>query len=396
MFERSVLQDVISRVEEPRRFIQVLVGPRQVGKTTLIKQLLAKTDIPHYFVSADDLFAADTTWLKRAWVKARILCQQEGKGSFLLVIDEVQKVPQWSETVKKEWDADSFSDVPVKVVLLGSSRLLLQKGLTESLAGRFEVHPITHWSFDEMRQAFGWSLGEYLYYGGYPGSASLIGDEQRWKDYVRESLVEPTLSRDILMMTRVDKPALLRRLFDIGCRYSSQILSLSKVQGELQETGNLTTLSGYLMLLQQAGLLSGLEKFAADIIRKRSSKPKFQVHNNALLSASQHLSYNSLHTRQEEWGRFAESAVGAHLINSGLKHRFQVYYWNMGHCEVDYVIEKEGVVVGIEVKSGQSSANRGLALFQQEFKPRGDFLVGTDGIPFESFLGMNPCALFHA
>lgn len=321
MFERTVLKDITKRISEPRKFIQVVVGPRQVGKTTLIKQFLQKTDMPHYFVTADDLYAADTTWIRREWGNARLQMQQNNIKEFLLIVDEVQKAPNWSEAVKKEWDEDTFSDTNIKVVLLGSSRLLIQKGLTESLAGRYELTNITHWSFEEMREAFGWNIEQYIYFGGYPGSASLVSDEERWKDYVRESLVESTISKDILMMTRVDKPILLKRLFDIGCKYSSQILSLTKVQGELQESGNLTTLSGYLNLLKEAGLLSGLEKYAADVIRKRASKPKFQVHNNALLTAGQNLSFGILRNDAKEWGRFVVSAVGTHLINSGLKYR---------------------------------------------------------------------------
>ena len=395
MFERSVLQNIKKRISEERKFIQVLVGPRQVGKTTLIKQLIQKQDIAYHFVTADDLYAADTTWLKREWGNARLQMQQSNETEILFIVDEVQKVSNWSEAVKKEWDSDSFSDTNVKVILLGSSRLLIQKGLTESLAGRYELTNITHWSFDEMRDAFGWNLEQYIYFGGYPGSASLISDEERWKDYVRESLVETTISKDILMMTRVDKPVLLKRLFDIGCKYSSQILSLTKVQGELQESGNLTTLSSYLNLLRDAGLLSGLEKYAADIIRKRASKPKFQVHNNALLAAGQNVPFNVLRTDSKEWGRFAESSVGAHLINSGLKYRFNVYYWNNGNYEVDYVIEKGNDIIAIEVKSGKDSANKGLSLFNDEFHPRGVYIVGTDGIPFEQFLRMNPMDLFN-
>lgn len=395
MFERAVLQTITSRINEERKFIQVLVGPRQVGKTTLIKQLLKKTDIPHYFITADDLYSADTTWIRREWGNARIQARQNGNKDFLFIIDEVQKASNWSETVKKEWDADSFSDTNIKIILLGSSRLLIQQGLTESLAGRYELLNITHWSFDEMRDAFDWNLNQYIYFGGYPGSASLISNEERWKDYIRESLVETTISKDILMMTRVDKPALLKRLFNIGCKYSSQILSLTKIQGELQESGNLTTLSGYLNLLSEAGLLSGIEKYAADIIRKRASKPKFQVHNNALLAASQNLSFGKLQNDPKEWGRFAESAIGSHLINSGMKHRFNVHYWNKGSFEVDYVIEKAGDTVALEVKSGKESANKGLALFNDEFHPRGVFLVGTNGIPFEQFLSMNPADLLH-
>ncbi|MDR1201323.1 MAG: ATP-binding protein [Tannerellaceae bacterium] len=395
MFERSILQDIKDRISEERKFIQVLVGPRQVGKTTLIKQLTRKTDTPYHFVTADDLYAADTTWLRREWGNARLQMQQNNKKEILFIVDEIQKVPNWSETVKKEWDSDSFSDINLKVILLGSSRLLIQKGLTESLAGRYELTNVTHWSFDEMRDAFGWDIKQYIYFGGYPGSALLIPNEDRWKDYIRESLVETTISKDILMMTRVDKPALLKRLLDIGCKYSSQILSLTKVQGELQESGNLTTLSGYLTMLKDAGLLSGLEKYAADIIRKRASKPKFQVHNNALLTASQNKSFDVLRKDAKEWGRFAESAVGTHLINCGLKYRFNVYYWNQGSYEVDYVIEKGNDIVALEVKSGKDSANIGLSLFNDEFHPRGVYLIGTDGIPFEQFLSMNPADLFH-
>ncbi len=394
MYQRTVLKEVTNRILEPRRFIQVLAGPRQVGKTTLIRQLLENTGKLNYFTTADDLYATDTTWIRREWANARLHLQNSGQDEILFIIDEVQKVPNWSEAVKKEWDADSFNNIAVKVILLGSSRLLIQKGLTESLAGRFELINVTHWSYGEMRDAFGWTVEQYIYFGGYPGSAPLIGNEERWKNYVRESLVETTISKDILMMTRVDKPVLLKRLFDIGCKYSSQILSLTKVQGELRETGNLTTLSGYLTLLGEAGLLTGLEKYAADIIRKRASKPKFQAYNNALLSAGHHLSFSRLLEDSKEWGRFAESAVGAHLLNTGLQHRFQVYYWNEGGFEVDYVIEKGDRAIAIEVKSGKDSASKGLSLFNDAFHPYGIYIVGTDGIPFEEFLSMNPADLF--
>ncbi len=394
MFERSELQSIISRISEERKFIQVLVGPRQVGKTTLVKQLVNKIETLCYFITADDVFATDTTWIAREWGNARFQMQQNGKKEIIFIVDEIQKIPNWSETVKKEWDNDTFLDINVKVILLGSSRLLIQKGLTESLAGRYELTNVTHWSFDEMRNAFGWDIAQYIYFGGYPGSASLITDEERWKSYVRESLIETSISKDILMMTRVDKPILLKRLFEIGCRYSSQILSLTKIQGELQEVGNLTTLSGYLHLLRDAGLLSGIEKYASDIIRKRASKPKFQVHNNALLTANQNISFSILSKDAKEWGRLAESAVGAHLINSGLKYKFNVYYWNQGNYEVDYVIEKGKEIIAFEVKSGKNSSNKGLALFNEEFHPKAVYLVGTDGISFETFLSMNPADLF--
>ena len=395
MFQRAVLQDIKERISESRKFIQVLVGPRQVGKTTVVKQLLQQVSITHYFVTADDLYTADSTWIRREWGNARLQLQQSEKKELLFIIDEVQKIPNWSEVVKKEWDSDSFTDVNIKVILLGSSRLLIQKGLTESLAGRYELINMTHWSFGEMRDAFGWSLDKYIFFGGYPGSASLINNEERWRNYIRQSLVEASIAKDILMMTRVDKPILLKRLFEISCRYSAQILSLTKVQGELQESGNLTTLAGYLNLLNEAGLLAGLEKYAADIIRQRSSKPKFQVHNNALLSGGQNVSFETIRGNPKEWGRFAESAVGAHLLNSGIKYGFNVYYWNNGAFEVDYVIEKGEKIIAIEVKSGKDSINKGLDIFNREFHPSGLFLVGTDGISFDNFLSMNPVELFN-
>lgn len=395
MYELSLLQEFTGRILEERKFIQVLVGPRQVGKTTLIKQLVARIDTQSHFVTADDVFAVDTTWLSREWSNARMKMYESGAGEMLFIVDEVQKIQNWSETVKKEWDNDTFSDRNIKVILLGSSRLLIQKGLTESLAGRFELLHATHWSYSEMRDAFGWNLEQYIYFGGYPGSASLVANEERWKSYVRESLLETSISKDILMMTRVDKPVLLKRLFEIGCRYSAQILSLTKIQGELQEKGNLTTLSGYLNLLKDAGLLTGLEKYASDIIRKRASKPKFQVYNNALLTANQNISFNAFMNNSKEWGRLAESAVGVHLVNSGIKYRFNVYYWNQGGYEVDYVIERGAEIIGIEVKSGKDSHNKGLALFSDEFRPRAVYIVGTDGIPFETFLSMNPAELFN-
>ena len=394
MIQRAYFQEIKKRVKEPRKFIQVLYGPRQVGKTTLVKQLLAEVDMPHLFATADDMIGADAVWLRKLWGQARVQCHQESRTEFLLVIDEVQKITNWSETVKKEWDMDTFDDLPIKVVLLGSSSLLIQKGLTESLAGRFESLFIPHWSYNEMQKAFGWSLEQYIWYGGYPGSASLVTDESRWKRYIKNSLIESSLSRDILMLTRVDKPALLRRLFEIGCSYSAQILSLTKVQGELMEKGNLTTLGNYLSLLEWAGLLCGLEKYAGDIIRKRSSKPKFQVFNNALLSVQSENSYAETRADGKQWGRMVESAVGTHLLNLSYTQDYQLYYWNENSQEVDYVLQKGSKLVAIEVKSGKDATNDGMAVFDKKCHPRALYTIGTDGIPLEDFFRMNPADLF--
>jgi len=169
--------------------------------------------------------------------------------------------------------------------LLGSSPLLVQQGLSESLAGRFEILRIGHWSFSEMRDAFGLTVDQYLYFGGYPGSAALINDEERWRRYLLDSLIETTLARDILLMNRVDKPALLRQMFRLGCEYSGQILSYQKMLGQLQDAGNTTTLAHYLDLLSGAGMLCGLSKFSSEVVRQRGSSPKLQVLNNGLMTA---------------------------------------------------------------------------------------------------------------
>ena len=393
MIQRSYYKILSERINEPRKFIQVLYGPRQVGKTTLVSQYLKQTDIPYVFETADDIVGSDATWLRKVWSSARRLSKQAGRG-VLLVVDEVQKVSNWSEVVKKEWDTDTFDEADIKVVLLGSSSLLIQQGLTESLAGRYEATYIPHWSYAEMNEAFGMSVDDYIWFGGYPGSASLIGDEQRWKRYVRDSLIETSISKDVLMLTRIDKPALLKRLFEIGCLYSAQILSLTKVQGELMEKGNITTLGSYLNLLDSAGLLCGLEKYAGDIIRKRASKPKFQVYNNALLSAQDVLSRDEVQRDGKAWGRYFESAVGSHLLNASKTGDFNLYYWNENSQEVDYVLERGGRTVAVEVKSGKDSTNVGMSIFDNMYHPVRLYTVGTDGMPIEEFLRTDPKELF--
>lgn len=391
--QRAYLHTIEGRIKEERKFIQVLYGPRQVGKTTLITQALESTNIPNLFASADDAPDVSSTWLRQMWDKARLAQKQAGKD-FLLVIDEVQKVTNWSEVVKAEWDRDTFNHLPIKVVLLGYSSLLIQQGLTESLAGRYELIYIPHWSLAEMQEAFGMSLDEFIWFGGYPGAASFIHDEWRWKEYVRQSLIEPSITKDILMMQRVDKPILLQRLFNIGCSYSAQILALNKVQGELNEKGNLATLANYLKLLSSADLLCGLEKYAGDIIRKKASKPKFQVFNNALLSAQSTLTIDAVRPDSKRWGRLVESAVGSHLLNRRKSGWYEVYYWNENSKEVDYVIQRGEEAVALEVKSGHDSSNEGMGIFERLFHPKAMYTIGTDGIPLEEFLKMEPSKLF--
>lgn len=391
--QRPVIQQIRERINEPRHFIQVLYGPRQVGKTTLITQILEHCSIPHLFVTAEEQVGVDRVWLRSIWSRARQM-QREVASDFLLVIDEVQKIANWSETIKLEWDTDTYQHLPIKVVLLGSSSILIQKGLSESLAGRFETIYISHWSYAEMKEAFGWSLNQYLWFGGYPGTGDLIKDEQRWQHYVTQSLIDTTLTKDVLMLTRVDKPALLRRLFTIGCAYSAQIVALNKIQGELQERGNLTTLSNYLSLLSSAGLLCGLEKYAGNVLHQRASKPKFQVYNNALMNVQRAMSIDTAEQNHTIWGRVVESAVGAHLLNASMMEDYHVYYWNENSKEVDFVLVRGDKVVALEVKSGTDSINNGMSAFDKLYHPQAIYIIGTDGIPLQDFFLMNPSDLF--
>ena len=294
------------------------MAPRQVGKTTLVLQLVDNIHTAFHFASADAVAAINSTWLEQQWETARTKMDSTTVPELLLVIDEIQKIDNWSETVKLLWDGDTRMKRNLKVILLGSSRLLWQQGSTESLAGRVETTYMGHWSFTEMQQAFSWNEGQYVWFGGYPASGTLIEEEECWKAYVQHALIETSISKDILMLTRVDKPALMKRLFKLGCLYSGQILSYTKVLGQLQDAGNTTTLSHYLTLLDTAGLLGGLEKYAADVIRKRSSSPKFQVHNTALISAQRPESFLDISKDPVKWGRMVESAIGAHLMNYSL------------------------------------------------------------------------------
>lgn len=394
MIERAQLQVITKRVLEPRKFIQVLMGPRQVGKTTMASQMLRKINIPYVFESADSVTAASTGWIEQIWEAARLKMKVQSAKEFILVIDEIQKILNWSETVKRLWDRDTLNETCIKLVLPGSSRLLLHKGLTESLAGRFETMYLGHWSFGEMEEAFNWNANQYAWFGGYPGGAELIDDEDRWKNYISNSLIETSVSKDILMLTRVDKPALLKRLFELGCHYSGQILSFTKILGQLQDAGNTTTLSHYLNLLDTAGLLSGIEKYAANIIRKRSSSPRFQVHNNALLSAQKNEYFNEILQKPAEWGHIIESAVGAHLINHSISQNYSVYYWRERNNEVDFILERRGKTIAIEIKSNNSENSKGLEEFKKKYNPDKLYLISNRGLSWQEFLKINPLDLF--
>jgi predicted AAA+ superfamily ATPase len=394
--KRKFFEVLLKRLQEPRRFIQSLIGPRQVGKTTLARQVADELGIPNRYITADLATLQDVSWLRQQWDVARELAKSEGKA--LLIVDEIQKIPHWSDMVKLLWDQDTASGVDLSVMILGSSPWLMQKGLSESLAGRFEIIPITHWSFKEMHEIFGWSLERYLYFGGYPGAASLADEKnpERWSNYINESIIETTISRDILLMNQVNKPALLRRLFQFGCHYSGQILSYNKMLGELKDAGNSTTLAHYLDLLNGAGLLTGLQKFANQNVRKKGSSPKFAVYNNALMSAQSGKNFLQAISDKAFLGRLVESAVGAHLLNSIRGTQIELFYWREGDKEVDFVLQLGDKLIAIEVKSNQESIQHsGIDSFVKQFNPDRILLVGDQGIPLKSFLSTAPSSLFE-
>ena len=390
---RTQFKTLKERILEPRKFMQVLAGPRQVGKSTLVWQVLEQVSIPHAVEVADAIDPKDSDWIRRIWEAARMTMMLRSLDEYLLVIDEVQKIENWSEAVKREWDADTRNKVNLKVVLLGSSRLLLRKGLTESLAGRYELIRMPHWSLQEMQDAFGVTLDEYVYFGGYPGPAHLMKDERRWRKYIKDSLVAPAIEKDVIMTSNIYKPALMKQLFELGCSYSAEILSLTKLMGQLQDAGNVTTLAGYLEILDECALLTALQKYANDEARKRGSIPKYQAYNNALLTAFRGRGFVADRTDTQAWGRWVESAVGAHLLSMADELDYELYYWRMPSRrkdekdkEVDFIIDCGGELTAIEVKSGRRGMNSGLPAFVEAFKPKHSYVVGTGGVNLEDFL----------
>lgn len=384
-YRRLQFREVLNRMNEPRGYIQVLAGPRQVGKSTLVNQVLAEIRFPHYLYNADGVEEDDTDWIRRTWESVRVQMAVSKQEEAVLVIDEVQKIRNWSEAVKKEWDEDTRNRIPLKVFLLGSSRLMLRKGLTESLAGRFEMLRLGHWTPEEMHDAFGWNLDQWIYYGGYPGTARFLSDMRRWRKYVRDSLATPAIEKDVLLTSTIYKPALMKQLFELGCSYSAEILSLTKLLGQLQDAGNVTTLSSYLTILDQCNLLTGLQKYANDEARKYQSIPKYQVYNNALLTAYRGTTYEKDRINPDVWGRWVESAVGAYLLGGEEEGGYRVFYWREKADEVDFIILRQGETIAIEVKSGRRGMNSGLKAFREKFQPKRAFVVGTDGMPLADF-----------
>lgn len=392
-FIRPSGAELLQRLREPRRFLQVVTGPRQVGKSTLVGQVVRRAGLPFHIASADWPTLQGPEWIEIQWEAARALARPAGSAGALLVLDEIQKIPRWSDAVKRFWDEDTRHGLELKAILLGSAPLLVHRGLADSLAGRFETVHLPHWSLSEMRDAFGWSLEQFLFFGAYPGSAPLSGDFDRWRRYVSDSLIETTISRDVLLLARVDKPALLRRIFELGCAYSGQILSFTKMIGRLQDAGNTTTVAHYLELLAGAGMVGGLQKYSRQPVRSRSSIPKLQVFNNALMTAVSGKTLEEARADREYWGRLTESAIGAHLANAAATKACQLFYWRERNREVDFVLRAGNKLALIEIKSGKPrNVLTGMEAFVAAHGPARKVLVGGEGVPVEEFLARPPAS----
>ena len=394
MYKKPEYKIITNRLLEERKFIQVVMGPRQVGKSTVVKQVLKDIDIPYLFYSADNVPASNSGWISDCWAAVRSLKVNKSWHDVILVIDEIQKIANWSEVVKKEWDFDSFNDINIKVLLLGSSRVLLEKGLSESLAGRFEEIRMSHWSYQEMKDCFGFTLDQYIFFGGYPGAATLINDEERFNHYIQSAIIEATINKDILMDTPISKPALLRQTFELGAAYSGELLSLNKMLGSLQDAGNTVTLTGYINLLKESGLLCGLQKYSVDNARRKASIPKLQVYNNALKTVYSPISFEQAIIDRKSWGRIFESNIGAYLVSQSFIHHFEVFYWRERDFEVDYILRKNNTLIAIEVKSNAEKRTEGLEKFRQLFNPKSAFIIGDGGISAEDFFTMDIRKLF--
>lgn len=405
--ERAPLATLVGRLQQPRRFIQVVAGPRQVGKTTLVRQALLRIQkqradqglppLPAHSISADSPGLPGRAWLSLQWELARTLADRV--GTCILVLDEVQKIPAWTDEVKRLWDEDSAHGRDLRVVVLGSAPLLIARGLSESLAGRFEVTRLGHWRFAEMREAFDIDLDRFICYGGYPGAAALVADEARWAAYVRDALIETTIGKDVLLMAPVLKPALLRRLFELACRYSGQMLSYQKMLGQLGDAGNTTTLAHYLQLLEGAGMVCGLDKHAGQVVRQRASSPKLQVFNTALMGAlavTDGWGLARLRAEPAQWGRLVESAVGAELLarlpdHTSLQPRLR--YWQEARRELDFVLPTPQGVFAIEVKSGARPDHAsGLEAFMRAHPDSRPLVLGRGGLPLAEWFagGLGP------
>lgn len=379
-FKRNIVGTLLDRVHENVSFIQILIGPRQVGKTTALLQVCEELDYPHHYISAESNLDATTTWLESQWNAARVLAKENKKA--LLIIDEAQNIIGWQNKVKALWDEDRKNQTELAVVISGSSALLLKSGSEESLAGRFELSVLRQWSFNEMKKCFNFNLKQFLVFGGYPGAAKLVADEERWNNYIRNSLIDTAINKDILALNKINKPALLRQMFLAISEKPARILSYNKMLGQLTDAGNTTTLSHYKQLCEDAYLLKGLEKWSGSAERRRSSSPKWILLDNSLITAPSQI-YKNEWENNKDYGFLLENAVGAHLCSLVP----EIYYWREKHYEVDFIVPWKSKLLAIEVKSGTRNRNAySLKKFSEHHPKATPIYIGANGIDIEDFL----------
>ena len=396
MYQRRHLNILKSRMAEPRRRMQIVMGPRQVGKSTLVGQFTEGVSVPFDFFAADGVNRFDSSWIPNKWQQVRMRMDIHSEQEHILIIDEVQKIRGWSEQVKKEWDEDSRSHRNLKVILLGSPRLLLQKGLEESLEGRFETIKMGYWDWQEMHEAFGFSMDEYVYFGGFPGLAPDIQDEDRWRNLMEDSIISPILTRDILEIEEIRNPALLRQVFELACIESAKELSLTKMQGTMN-SGTVPTIKNYLDILNKSMIVQALQNYSPSRVKEKQSVPKMQVFNNAFRNRFGTFSFDEARVDPAEWGRLVESAVGAHLANRAMTDDYELFYWrNERRQECDYVLRKGQALVAIEVKSGSVDKTVGFEKFKEQFADNvtAAFIVGPHALPLDDFFIMDLKPLF--
>lgn len=379
-FKREIILSPLRRnLAREVHLIQIAVGPRQVGKTTALRQFLEEWPGSKTYATADQLTPPNEHWLAETWRNARTL---PGRAP-LLVVDEIQKVPRWSEVVKLLHDEDVGLKKPLRVVLLGSSALMIQRGMRESLAGRFQLIACPHWSYSECRRAFGWTLDQFLFFGGYPGAVPLIDDFRAWKDYIQNSLLETVIGRDIPAIQRVDHPALFRQTLGLACGHPAEVLSLQKMLGQLQDRGSINTLANYLELLAGAFLVEPVRKFSPRALRVRVSSPKLIARNNAVVTALRGVSFKETSEDRAFWGRLVENAAGAALLNAAET----VYYWSDRDKEVDFVVQRGKEVLAVEVTTAEKHSDAGLKSFLHRHPGARAVRIGGPGsdISLENF-----------
>ncbi|MCY3999882.1 MAG: AAA family ATPase [Bacteroidetes bacterium] len=410
MYERIHVREIIDLIlNDAAMRIIAATGPRQTGKTTIANQAcdrLNRLGFLTWYIPLDNVehdvseytsgigtmrvgTKPDAELLINIWQNARKASEKSDQG-LVLVLDEIQTIPQWSNLVKSLWDNDRREGFKVRPIILGSAAWRMLVGINESLAGRFITQKITHWSYREMTECFRLNVDEYVFFGGYPGAFYSRRPEKRqeyWHNYIQTSIISPIFDRDIMGLTRIRKPALMRRLMDLGPSLSAQLISYNKLLGQLQDKGNSTTISGYLDLLSDVGFLTCISRYTPRPHVGKASSPKLNVLNTAIMTVGSGHSFPGVLNHSTDWGRIVESAVGAHLLNSS-GFASKIHYWRDEPHEVDYVVSRGPDLLGIDVKSGSSTKKGGLNAFKRRFPNAKTMIVGPNGIPLHDFFSL--------